>query len=176
MIYGKIAHTVPGDKKMMEAVNLKEESGVSCPDLKTTRLLYRDYCAVHGSVSHKMWSWYCDPNARWLIGFGITMIEGERSGLLGFTCSLPVFVDSLASCCKILWHPLLSFYVGLGSPPPPLKDLKGTNVTLQGVLRSQELYTYLILFKTQTETLQETFQNYLKLDFLRELALCRRCC
>lgn len=39
--------------------------------------------------------------------------------------------------------------------PLSLKDLKGPNVSLQGVLHSQELCTYLILFKTQTETLQE---------------------
>jgi len=48
---------------MMEAVNLKEESGVSCPDLNTIRVLHRDYCARQGNVSHKMWSWYCDPIA-----------------------------------------------------------------------------------------------------------------
>lgn len=63
MIYDTIAHAAPGDKKMMEAVNLKEESGVSCPDLKTIKVLYRDYCAVQGNVSHKMYSWYCDPIA-----------------------------------------------------------------------------------------------------------------
>lgn len=41
MIYGTIAHTAPGDKKMMEAVNFKEESGVSCPDLKTKSPIQR---------------------------------------------------------------------------------------------------------------------------------------
>lgn len=39
MIYGPMACTAPGDKKMTEPVNLKEESGASCPDLKTIRRL-----------------------------------------------------------------------------------------------------------------------------------------
>lgn len=60
MIYDTAPHTAPGDKKMMEAVNLKEESRVSCPSLRRLKVLYRDYCAVQGNVGHKMWSWYCD--------------------------------------------------------------------------------------------------------------------
>uniref|UniRef100_A0A8B9Q7F8 Cysteine rich hydrophobic domain 1 n=1 Tax=Apteryx owenii TaxID=8824 RepID=A0A8B9Q7F8_APTOW len=36
------ARTASGDKKMMEPVNLKEESGVSCPDPKTIRVLYSE--------------------------------------------------------------------------------------------------------------------------------------
>lgn len=59
-MYGTVAHTAPGDKKMMEVANIREESGVSCPDLKAVEVLYRDYCAVRGNVSHKMCSWYCD--------------------------------------------------------------------------------------------------------------------
>lgn len=62
-MYGTVAHTAPGDNKIMELVNLRGESGVSCPDLKAVKVPYRDYCVARGNVSHKMCSPYCDPIA-----------------------------------------------------------------------------------------------------------------
>lgn len=63
MIHETIAHIAPGDKKMLEVVNLKEESGVSSSALQTLRVPHSDYCAVQGNTGHKMCSWYCDPIA-----------------------------------------------------------------------------------------------------------------
>lgn len=51
-----IASSAPGDKKVMEPVSLKNKSGISCPEPKTIRVSYRDYCAAQGNVSHKMCS------------------------------------------------------------------------------------------------------------------------
>lgn len=78
------------------------------------------------------------------------MIEGGRSGLLGLAASLPVFGDPL--------HPVVKYY---DTPSSPFMFffvfslLKGANVPSQGVQHSQEQRAYLILFKGQTQTLQE---------------------
>lgn len=105
VIWSIVAHTAPGDQKMMEAVILKGKSGISCSDLETKGVQPREECAVQGSVGHKEgWALWC----LWLIGLLIMVIEGGRSGLLGLTGSLPVFGDSL--------HPVVKYY---GTPSFP---------------------------------------------------------
>lgn len=59
MIVSTVAHTAPGDQKMMEAVILKGKSGISCSDLETKGVLPREECAVQGRGSHKVRAGHC---------------------------------------------------------------------------------------------------------------------
>lgn len=59
LIWSTVAHTAPGDQKMMEAVTLKGQSGISCSDVETKGVLPREECAEQGNVSHKVRAGHC---------------------------------------------------------------------------------------------------------------------
>lgn len=120
--------------------------GISCSDLETKGVLAREECAGQGRGA---------INEGWALCSVIDRADDDdwrRKIRPAGPCCLPSCVwRSSASCCKILWHPLLSCFLFCFV----FSLLKGAHVPSQGVQHSQEQRAYLILFKSQTQTFQE---------------------